>query len=431
MHARILVIGTVLVVLSCAPRVAHAITVTQRTENPHDVAELTFSRADCVNDVQIEFDVADVAASDNLEVWVSDEGDCTDGAARSGNTQTCYPLTAESRSPIGATAFDFFLGANEIASAGITGLSACEDTSQSRTVTVYLLLNPMGAAAVTEFATIPVAIDFNGPAAPTAISVGTADATSLEVSFDTVAGSGATEFRVYCERSAPLSTSTTTAGAGGATGATGAGGTGTQGLKPLGGVGGGAGAGGGGGAAGAGGTAGGGGMTGAGGTAGGGGTGGSGPSTGGAGGTNPSGGTGGSTSSSTPSSSECDEPEALVAGEQPTLEPCGTGTTSPVTTTTALEIGYSYWVAVAAVDLVGNEGPLSELVCSAPNDVDDFWSEYLANGGKAGGGCGCSLVGMTSNAPLALGGWALGFLAMAMRRRRSSRRRRGRTGEGA
>lgn len=405
MHARILAVGTLLAVLLCAPRVAQAITVTQVGENPHNVTDLTFSRADCSTNVTVEFNVADVLASDNLEVWVSDEGDCSTGAARSGSTQTCYPLTSDNKTPIGATSFDFFADANQIASAGINGLTACADTSQSRTVTVYLLLNPMGSADVTNFATIPVNIDFNGPSAPTNVAAGTADATSLEVSFDSVQGSGATEFRVYCERSAQLVT--TTSGAGGATGA---GGTATQGLKPLGGVGGGAGAGGAGGTAGSGGTAGMGGTGGAGGTAG-------------TGGTSSSSGTGGTTSSSSSStssgssSSECNDPETLVAGEEPSIEPCGTGTGSPVTTTTPLEAGYSYWIGVAAVDLVGNIGPLSELVCSAPDDVDDFWSDYLKNG-TAGGGCGCSTVGISPEAPAALGGWALAFFATAMRRRR-------------
>jgi hypothetical protein len=292
--------------------------------------------------------------------------------------------------------FQFSVDANEIASAGIPGLTACADDSQTRSVSVFLLLNVMGSGDVTNAATIPVTLDFNGPAAPTITSVGPSDSTSLEVAFTPVDGSGAQQFYVYCEQSTQITTTaSTTSGSGGAGAAS------SQGFHTYGGVGGG-GAGGAGGAGGSGGIAG----------------------AGGAGGGSSTGGTTSSTTTTTTTTGagggasavgECGTPTTLVAGQVPTGASCGQRATTPVVTSSTLVPGYRYLIGVAGVDNVGNVGPLSALVCSAPSDVDDFWSDYLANGGQAGGGC--SLTDVAHENALAVGGWML-VLAVALGRRR-------------
>jgi hypothetical protein len=87
---------------------------------------------------------------------------------------------------------------------------------------------------------------------------------------------------------------------------------------------------------------------------------------------------------------------------------CGTASVdSPTVTITGLTDGDFYNVAVAAVDGVGNIGPLS-LQCGNPVELQDFWYAYLAAGGQAGGGyCSAEGVGVPA------GTSGLGLLAVA------------------
>lgn len=48
--------------------------------------------------------------------------------------------------------------------------------------------------------------------------------------------------------------------------------------------------------------------------------------------------------------------------------------------------GQKYAVAIAAVDRYGNSGPFSNVVCSTPRPVNDFYKNYINAGGQAGGG---------------------------------------------
>ena len=65
---------------------------------------------------------------------------------------------------------------------------------------------------------------------------------------------------------------------------------------------------------------------------------------------------------------------------------CGTAAVgSPTLTLAGLRDGYFYNIAVAAVDGAGNIGPLS-VACTGPVQLADFWYNYTAAGGQAGGG---------------------------------------------
>ena len=72
--------------------------------------------------------------------------------------------------------------------------------------------------------------------------------------------------------------------------------------------------------------------------------------------------------------------------------------------------------------LLENVGPLSELVCSVPEPIDDFFELYRRYGGEAGGGfCDCDAPGAGR------GGTGLGaggvLLALGLAARRFARRR--------
>ena len=83
--------------------------------------------------------------------------------------------------------------------------------------------------------------------------------------------------------------------------------------------------------------------------------------------------------------------------------------------------GTYYTVAVAGIDNYGNSGILSTPACSTPQQVTDFWQEYRAAGGLAGGGF-CSVPGIgvpaTATPLVVFGGWAV---VTVIRRRRKKK----------
>ncbi len=121
------------------------------------------------------------------------------------------------------------------------------------------------------------------------------------------------------------------------------------------------------------------------------------------GGTNTDGGStdGGSGGSGGGTNAQC--PSALVAGERPDeTYRCGSsGRLSSSIDAEGLANNVTHAVAVAAVDIVGNSGPLSESVCGTPEIVDDFFELYRRAGGKGGGGF-CQISPQTSGGLLAV-----------------------------
>jgi MYXO-CTERM domain-containing protein len=113
----------------------------------------------------------------------------------------------------------------------------------------------------------------------------------------------------------------------------------------------------------------------------------------------------------------CSPDTLLVPGAVPPQDAPWCGSASSLATKgTAddLENNQTYAIAVAAIDKVGNLGPLSSVTCSAPVVVDDFYELYRRAGGEGGGGF-CS----TGTHPH--GAWALMALvlgALGLRRRR-------------
>lgn len=76
--------------------------------------------------------------------------------------------------------------------------------------------------------------------------------------------------------------------------------------------------------------------------------------------------------------------------------------------TSTLTNGTYYAVAVAATDLVRNQGRLSPISCSTPQEVITFFEEYKNAGGAGGGGfCGFSRSGSASSLLLLLAASAL------------------------
>lgn len=87
--------------------------------------------------------------------------------------------------------------------------------------------------------------------------------------------------------------------------------------------------------------------------------------------------------------------------------------------------GTTYAVAVAGTDSFQNGGTLSGVACDFPEATTDFWSEYKAAGGQAGGGFCATSAGAAGSSVVA--GLAAVFAVSMMRRRV----RQGRSGKGA
>lgn len=403
-------------------------------DNPHSgagVTTFTFSRADCQAGASYDVVLNGQDPNAALQVWVTVEGQCETPEARDAATATCFQVPNLARSNV-AEGELIAIPAADLANAGISGLSACEDTGTAdlRELTVYFLYDVSPGATVAAFASVQMNLDFVGPTAPTILNVGSEGGTTLSIEFEDNSGNDAVEFYAFCEQAGAVTAPTT--GAGGSTttsstttsGTGGTGGNGTmqfgQGHKPYGGVGGAGG--------GSGGTAGAGGTGGTGGTAGAGGVGGTGGDTGSGGTTTSAGGSTSTPTSTSPSSTstssssgtsdgECDEPTTLVQGSIPTVANCGTTGSSPVEA--SVTNNFNYWVGVAGVDNVGNVGPISGLECSAPTDVDDFWLDYVNGGGKAGGGCACGFVGMPEEG-MAWSALGIVGIALLLRRRKEA-----------
>ncbi len=84
-----------------------------------------------------------------------------------------------------------------------------------------------------------------------------------------------------------------------------------------------------------------------------------------------------------------------------------------------------YVLGVAAVDELGNVGPVGNVVCGTPGPVAGFWYDYVKDGGQAGGGyCALEGVGMPAGGSGMAIGLGVGAVGLVRRRRkpRGSRR---------
>jgi hypothetical protein len=99
-----------------------------------------------------------------------------------------------------------------------------------------------------------------------------------------------------------------------------------------------------------------------------------------------------------------------------------TGEATTQYTIKGLTNGTTYDVVVAAVDGSGNVGPPSSCVSDYPAPVNDFWDQYRAAGGQAGGGfCALEAVGLPVGSAGLVGGLATALLATLRHRRRGKR----------
>jgi hypothetical protein len=103
---------------------------------------------------------------------------------------------------------------------------------------------------------------------------------------------------------------------------------------------------------------------------------------------------------------------------------CGESTVFQTTmSTSGLQNGQLYAVAVAGEDILGNQGPLSPVECGSPLELRDFFEIYSAQGGPGGGGL-CSVVapGAEQTNARSSGLWLLGAALSASALRAAARR---------
>lgn len=397
---------TVAVSSVAAPAAGQGVTVTltrdpsRENPRPQSQSPASINRDDYLGNVEITFPLrlSGGFLDYSLEAWVgfSADAQCTKTIERSGANPRCCPVFRETAP--GATRI-LTLGAKDILGNPLCQHASSGDTPQPFFL-YFMLVKASDAEADGRAAIWESDFDLVGPPAPSDVSTGVGEK-QLIVHWTAQEGDIA-GYRVYCEASsdAPEPSQRSTAftpaqrNAASGEGAAGAGGSGDGGD---GGVDGGPTDGGGGND---------GGVDGGGGSGGGGGGGGAG------GGDTDAGTDAGTTNPECPTSS-------LRAGvaPDPELEPCGRVENERADEATAddLKDGTLYGIAVAAVDQLGNSGPLSEIACGKPQPVDDFFELYRRAGGKGGGGF-CSLD--MPRGPPTRSGWLAACALLLVARRR-------------
>jgi hypothetical protein len=113
----------------------------------------------------------------------------------------------------------------------------------------------------------------------------------------------------------------------------------------------------------------------------------------------------------------------VVAGTAPTTAQLAQvyysigGGTQTETTIKGLKDGYVYTVAIAAIDNLNDNGPLSTPLCATPSPIDDFFQQYVNDGGLAGGGF-CALEGVGVPAGTGVFAFGMGLCCVVLLRRR-------------
>ncbi|MFP6686578.1 MAG: hypothetical protein VB934_17795 [Polyangiaceae bacterium] len=348
-------------VLLAGPAFA-AVTVSQveRTNSDHiQGATHYINYSDCSTAEGFTFTLTGHAVDDAVVIHGTSTGaDCSVVAPDAG--LDCHNLL--SSTTLTSTTITVPLTATQIATgSGISTIdSSCADTATAQThnVTLYFV-NTTDSTSTT----LEITVDTDGPEAPSSVSASVNDSGKVDVSFGSV--TDAATYKAYCQKSDEVGSEGTggSDGTGGSGGATSAGGSGGSGGAS-------GGAGGSGGATSAGGTGG----------------------TGGAGGTGTGGSNfyaadaGGSSSDSatcTLDSSATCETLTQVSDSLLTAEVTGLA----AITVSGLEDCVVYSCVVVATDEYGNEGEVSETTCGLSGPVTDFFENYRALGGKAGGGC--------------------------------------------
>ncbi len=404
------------------------------SSHPNGSQPTWISHADCEANIylQVSLNVTGTPLNVPIEVWAGPSGiDCTDPTQRTGTLAQCWqvanPVTPANVVTVKINAQDivtpFILPVGQKPAGFTPGNAAgCDTFSTSGPVAATLYFIPVsnGTSSGTA-ATYGISIALIGPAAPTGVKVGAGD-TLIKVDWTPVSDANTQGFQVFCDPP-PGKTTQTVAEAGTTTttvevcadGGFEDGGFDDAG-NPLGDI----------------------------------------PIDGGCTEENQTTGTGGSTGGQicsstagvccqasaeifsgggTTSSSGDDESgtTTVVTGAKPPpadIENYKCGDVGSPTSTEALVTGLTNGTAtvvgVAAYDVVGNVGPMSDPSCESPTPVDDFWKDYKAAGGGAGGGF-CS-VDKTTPAG-GLGAFVLVGLASAISiaRRRISKKRSART----
>ena len=372
--------------------------------------EYVISKADCLSADNFNFPYTAMNFSGlNVEVWMDDSGSlsCDQAAARD-QTATgahCTQLFSTTADKSGVITIASSLIASKVSTVTMPGCNDSNGSSLARPLTLYFMLVTSGGGNLdpTNFTKwTQGSLDMLGPPAPTNLMGGSADQ-GITLTYQTQNIKDTLGYYVYCD---PPPGGTATTGAGATTGAatTGATTSATTGATTTAAT-----------------------TT-------------STTSTGTAGGS-------GSTTSTTTtaattsattaaatstvtsttatgaggagSSNGCTS-SVLVPGQIPSSAYICGKASGPSATALGLVNDMPYAVGVAAYDNVGNVGPLSQLLCATPQQVDDFFTNYRNAGGQAGN-CACS----TSGSEL---GWETsllsGLIAYAAIGRRTRRRRR-------
>ncbi|MBI5535411.1 MAG: hypothetical protein HY898_21965 [Deltaproteobacteria bacterium] len=402
--------------------IKRVVTLRDQSKNPFWI-----SRADCLADDVFTFPLYVTNYSDTatVQVWVGDPStnNCKDTTARTGSAPTCWMVassTAQSSNLTITVRAQDIVGQHKTVAGSTTGgpgsgteadctLASTSSTAPQPVVVNFMFVTNSNAVSGNGYGW-PTKYDLAGPLPPTSLTLGQGD-TMLKLSWPQATDTDLTGYQFFCD---PLPGQE-----GAANGGQFEAGSSSSALSPgpvpgpedaaadTDGTGG------------------------AGGTGGSGATGGAGGA-GGTGGTGTAAGSGGTVSDAADDSdsdsetgtdaqgSECSTTKLFQGTVPDPALLCGSasGQTATEGRVTGLKNLYTYSIAVAAVDGVGNVGTLSPVKCLEPHPVDDFFKLYKEAGGE-GGGSFCSVGAVGQGAGMVgFGVMTIAALARIARRRR-------------
>jgi hypothetical protein len=122
--------------------------------------------------------------------------------------------------------------------------------------------------------------------------------------------------------------------------------------------------------------------------------------------------------SSSASGGTCSSSTLVAGGRADQLKSAAiAGKTDTSATVSNLANSGTYAVAVATRDTYDNVGPLSDPVCTSPQPIIDFWTQYKGAGGQAGGFCALEAPGNHAQGGVTLFGLAFALVLFLRRRR--------------
>lgn len=361
-HAAVLLLGVALPELAAA-EVVEGLTPSafdrKQPLRPTKEKPAWINRDDCLADDVLYFDIKVTSPSDNnFEVWVGDK-DCKDKTMRTGANAECWQVWGKSAP---TNSFQVAIKVQDVIAKRTNSngeahgsIDNCDDSWQSKLAFYFMYVDDTGDVSGTPATWNDSGVDIEGPLAPSNVTAGPGDHT-LVAKWDSSDSLGLMKYYIYCAEAGEGAAPSTTSGDAGTTktptfdaGLVDAGLFADAAVDAA-------------------------------------------PTT-----ATPTAQRDAATTAADAGAGSC-WGAGLVEGKIPddSVRLCGTVNSRVATKGFGTDVvnGTRYALAVSAVDELGNPGTLSNVACTIPANVTNYFEAYNAAGGGGGGGiCAVAAIG--------------------------------------